>query len=71
MAAHPWLEGVELGDWIAIRLHAGHVLALMWWPMTILINQRCASAIGFNDDVGRGVLQNALIGLSCRFGSPV
>lgn len=64
------LEGVGLGDWIDIRLNARHVLALMRWPMTIFINQKCTSTIGFNVDVGRGVLQDALISLSYSFGSP-
>jgi hypothetical protein len=46
------------------------VLALMRRPMTILINQDASSTIGFKDDVGRGVLKNALTRLSHSFGSP-
>lgn len=58
---HPrWLEGVGLGDWSDVRLHAGHVLALMRRHMTFLINRRYASTIGFSDGAGREVLKIAL-----------
>ncbi len=53
-----------------MRQHAGYLLALMRRPMTILINQDASITIGLNDDVGRGVLQNALTSLSYSFGLP-